>query len=839
MSTKTTFKRIALVAVASLGFGVLTSVAPANAAALTATGFTIGTTSPARVGVYSTTPITVTHAAGSTANADDTITVGARVLSAPVGSTVISTTNSSSLGITFAQPTNGLAVVNTYAAGGASGVITQPNTTTVKTSSATNLRFVPDLPGTYTIFVFAGSTYTAGQAGTSYTITTAGAPTSMTLASVIGAVVTGGTDGQILSATFKDAAGNATVLGPNESVNVSTTDTTISLPAASGVFTGPVIAPQEDVAGTYYVQAIANGTVVAGSSPINFTGAGLLPTSLTANVSATKVVATTNAADVVACTTAANCVTTGSDSASAIARTVGGSVSVTVTPFTAQATARNFLVKVTNNSTGWTYNTSYAVAADGTSATFTVPAPSTAGTVVVDFGQVVGTFTFGAPVATTLTILGSTSVLSATGGSTTWNVEVDNQYGVGIAFAPVSVAVAGRNTVLTTALGVTDANGIISYTLKDAGTVGTTDTLTFSSTAAGVTSKTATVTYGTFTVSKVSFTGGSTTAGVANVSPTVHAIEADQTPESATQDAVVTVTDAAGNLLAGVPVVFTVSDATKLAVTTTTATVYTGSDGKATAKVFAWIAGTYTVTATAGGVAGTGTYSFANSRAADARVLSASATDGVIAAKVVDRFGNPVSGVTVYASRTSGTGYFGTGVSKTTSTTGVDGVAEFTMIGTAEVLVSTLDYNALPGVNASGQTCALAGNFTCASGATAAVAFTATTAGTSAVNAANVGSSFAPAGVSRVTVSVNNNAAADNATAAADAAAEATDAANAATDAANAAAEAADAATAAAQDAADAVAALSTQVTELVSALRKQITSLTNLVIKIQRKVRA
>ena len=75
--------------------------------------------------------------------------------------------------------------------------------------------------------------------------------------------------------------------------------------------------------------------------------------------------------------------------------------------------------------------------------------------------------------------------------------------------------------------------------------------------------------------------------------------------------------------------------------------------------------------------------------------------------------------------------------------------------------------------------------------------------------------------------------------AAADAAAEATDAANAATDAANAAAEAADAATAAAQDAADAVAALSTQVSEMIDALKKQITALTNLVIKIQKKVKA
>ena len=75
--------------------------------------------------------------------------------------------------------------------------------------------------------------------------------------------------------------------------------------------------------------------------------------------------------------------------------------------------------------------------------------------------------------------------------------------------------------------------------------------------------------------------------------------------------------------------------------------------------------------------------------------------------------------------------------------------------------------------------------------------------------------------------------------AATDAASEATDAANAATDAALAAADAADAATAAAQDASDAVAALSATVAKLVASLKAQITSLTNLVIKIQKKVRA
>jgi hypothetical protein len=85
------------------------------------------------------------------------------------------------------------------------------------------------------------------------------------------------------------------------------------------------------------------------------------------------------------------------------------------------------------------------------------------------------------------------------------------------------------------------------------------------------------------------------------------------------------------------------------------------------------------------------------------------------------------------------------------------------------------------------------------------------------------------------TASVVNNAV----DAATDAANEATDAANAATDAALAAADAADAATAAAQDASDAVAALSATVAKLVASLKAQITSLTNLVIKIQKKVKA
>jgi hypothetical protein len=91
----------------------------------------------------------------------------------------------------------------------------------------------------------------------------------------------------------------------------------------------------------------------------------------------------------------------------------------------------------------------------------------------------------------------------------------------------------------------------------------------------------------------------------------------------------------------------------------------------------------------------------------------------------------------------------------------------------------------------------------------------------------------------RVAVTATASVVNSSVDAATDAANEATDAANAATDAALAAADAADAATAAAQDASDAVAALSASVSKLISSLRAQITSLTNLVIKIQKKVRA
>jgi len=192
-------------------------------------------------------------------------------------------------------------------------------------------------------------------------------------------------------------------------------------------------------------------------------------------------------------------------------------------------------------------------------------------------------------------------------------------------------------------------------------------------------------------------------------------------------------------------------------------------------------------------------------------VISATAdSNGLVTATAKDAFGNNVAGVVLTGTLSAGA-EFGSRSNSISVTTGADGTASFSVLGsgTLTLSASATDY---------AKTTYLAG-FADAIGATV--------------------QTGAPAGVRVVTLAVTGAAANDVAQAAADAAAEATDAANAATDAANAAAEAADAATAAAQDAADAVAALSTQVSEMVSALKKQITALTNLVIKIQKKVRA
>jgi trimeric autotransporter adhesin len=934
MSTKTTFKRIALVAVAALGFGVLTSVAPATAAGRVASGITIGAATSFKTGAVNLIPITVTYP--STNVSGDTTTVTVQVTSAPssgglsnapsvmgagatagsngtdgAGTRLYFTADSIGTKLSGSGSTTGLddvsgTPVETLSDGrGSAGALSTTATAglvdngtgahaaarmiasaaTGVTTRTIYLAINPDLAGSYSILVAANatgrSTYAAGDTTATATFTTSGAVSTVTLSALNTSPVGANPAGVVLKVVLTDAAGLGTTLGSLETIRLTSSDTNDTFTACSdanctGTVTNGTLTADMFNNGVGFFK-VANSGTASTISTITATGSATLPSTVTSTVAATFKALTDLGAAADNTVTIGKAATTGYDGTPAIGG--GTTVSSTATSsgvkltFATTTAAVAALAALTETGYGYVTITDtnkkilgadtkaalswrqvYSIGKAGTSSTVSVSHAALGGvsanTYVIALPTADGDIT-GATSGGNITITGGaagtagTNVLAATPagpitatakGKITISANLKNRFGVAMASTAVSASVAGRNTVAATPL-ITDADGNVSFSYTDAGTTVTNDTVTFTNSSSGTATTSVTVSYSTVAVSTVTITGGNTTASVANATVTVNPISAGDGAEAGEVAIVATVKDANGSLLVGVPVTFSVAGS-GVAVPSHEALVYTGSAGTATSGVYAWIAGTYTYTATAGGKSTTGTITFGSITPGNARVLSASAEGNVVTAKVVDRFGNPVRGVTVYATK-SGTGYFGSGLSRTSDTTLADGTVQFGITGgNATVTVSTLDPAAPAGTNAAGQTCALAGNVDCASGATAATAFTAYTAGTALVREEGVGATFAPAGVSSAVVEVTD-AASSAASAAADAAAEATDAANAATDAANAAAEAADAATAAAQDAADAVAALSTQVSEMVNALKKQITALTNLVIKIQKKVRA
>jgi len=423
----------------------------------------------------------------------------------------------------------------------------------------------------------------------------------------------------------------------------------------------------------------------------------------------------------------------------------------------------------------------------------------------------------------------------------TWTI-VD-QFGAVMPGATVTFGHAGANAPTTSPTAVvSDANGQVSYTVVDAlavsatatSTTGATDTVsvaTVNAVAPTTSTGSIVITYKTtldvvaslYSTYKYTSTAAATlipttvlagSAGTGVVNSGLDQYDWTKAIAAATVAGYTGVVSlnfgartAADVAVTGIPTVVTVTGGFILGSDLklgTTRTIYANED----ILVVGAKTGVVTVTAKNGTLTKTASILFVNA-AADARVLSATESAGTITAKTVDFQGNPVAGVSVSVALSAGTGRLGNGATSATFTTAADGTVSFDVTGEATATISHTTAKAfLPAGYADA--------------------------------ASTVSTPGIAAGVSSVTVStLGNTRVADSAQAAADAAAEATDAANAATDAANAAAEAADAATAAAQDSADAVAALSTQVSEMISALKKQITALTNLVIKIQKKVRA
>ena len=873
MSTKTTFKRVALVAVAALGLGVLSSVAPASA----------------------NTTLTTEYVTSISAVADVAPVAGANAAQTNYTLYFKSSTTSTSQSyqpkviLTSAPSTSALAEAGTYAGTTAAAkwqLTTTSGGTTLSTAADRTLDTVSaavngtkafgiqylsvrfDVAGTYTWTVFDdmnNNGYVDGsEFSTTLTSVVSGAGTTA-LKATISAVnstssVSGTARGSLVKITLTDAAGNPanvdagggikiTMSGSAKVSYVNNTNVTDAATYTLGrdAFNGSGNAWVNIVDATAETVTLTLSGIGNQASTFTAPAAQALSfkTTCTATCATTLIAgtSTTNTVTTLAYVTSGASVTgTWSTGYATDATTTNAGIIVQVADVDGKITGlanATYDIVVAGSSTATSPDIgafSITSAFTAASQTYTLTPGDASGVVA---GGTARTVTATAAALTTITATSTDGAAaaykSATGATQSFLVTAKDQFGAGMANVTITPSITGRNSTLVLPTFVTGSTGKATFTYTDASTSTTslTDTVSFASgsvtvTTAPVVTYTAAANFGASTVSLV--TPSETTAGTINTPATYSNVGLSALGDGV-EAGVVTVTatvkDANGVVMAGVPVTFTVSGTTA-AILSTKKVVVTGSAGTAASSLYAWASGTYTVTATVGTVSDTATSMWRNTSPTSARVLSATASGNAVTAKVVDRLGNPVYGVSLTASRV-GTGSF-SGSSSATGTTGYDGLVSFILSGgTADVTVTMT-------TDGYGETLYTAGN----QGKTATYAYTATTAGTATTAEAGVGASFAPTGVGSVTVTgVADTAVLDTAQAATDAAAEATDAANAATDAANAAAEAADAATAAAQDAADAVAALSAQVASLISGLKAQLTALTNLVIKIQKKVKA
>jgi hypothetical protein len=770
-----------------------------------------------------------------------------------------------------------------------------------------DINITPDIAGTYTVLVSAGTytaaTYAAGTEGhrvdpyaagdpnATYSFATSAAVSSVTLAAVTGSATGGATYGQLFKATIKDAAGAAAQLGANETIALSTNTSTVTMAKAkssgsatswsSQTYATTLALSNADFAsGVAYFYAKDSATTGA-TTVITAAGSGLLSTSITNTISMTTRTQSTTAATP-AITNPASATRPGSGKVGTAATVAAG----TDTSSTS-ATSHSYLVTYTTAGTVSTYvralitDTSgditgivgayYEVAltldaTDGTTATLSVSgALATAGDAFT--ATVYGasnstsdsiTVTSATAAATTLTSDTVNTVTQAHGVSTSLSVVLKDQFGAAMANQAITVSTTGRNASTSSTALSTDSLGRVTYTRTDAGTsatLNTQDVVTFS--GPNSTSRAITINYTSSTAATITCLTGNED-DTANLVTYRDISAGDGVQGGAASLCTVTIKDAAGSVLVGVPVT-TTTTSEGAAVRSTSATLYTGSAGTVAPSVYGWTAGTKTFTITAGSITKTVTVNYQQRTATEVRTISATLSGNVITVTAKDRLGNLVPGVRVYATRT-GDATFGGGstvanaitAGNTTGTTPVP-----SDLGTAQIVVN-------PGTAAStvkiqlasaadtpdaeyGQSSSTAGKICAGAGCTD-TALTAATTGTAFTGEVGVGASLSAAGVNSVSVSVaaGVNAAQVAAEAATDAAAEAIDAANAATDAANLAAEAADAATVAAEearDAADAATAaveeLATQVATLMAALKAQITTLANTVAKIAKKVKA
>ena len=864
MSTKTTIKRIALVAVSALGLGLVSVVAPSTASAaevatnvVTSVSLSSGSSQVARVGQLYERSIKITT--GSAGAADAKIRINVKFTQVPAGDTVYNTSTGSAGAISGTLTagsasegslTSGSAITlaATQSASATAGYIllTPGGDANVKGSVTTaqaigQFSFTPRAAGVYKVLAWSdNSSGTAGEIdtgekSTTLTITVGDTPATISISTPNSSVATGsasftaatgahsggGKEGGLVVVRLLDAAGNATrpIVGESIALSVGSGAALQDASLTAGDFNSTGRAATNvfsDVAGTYTVTASG----VGGLSSLTSASLNLTYTAATyAAITAGTITNTTG----VSATTDWSAGTVNSPTARTFS-TGKASVTLKFTSSTAGGVAPIVVRDTTGALTGvvgtaWSTPVDLSTGSAGTLTVTTSGLSSVLGdSIVIGANMATDGYVSLSPVDPALDAASTLSPASASivnGGGVTLTATCLDQFAQAVAGCSVSWSVAGRNATTVPVTVIANSTGVSTYTLTDVSTSSTASvsTVTAAMSYDGTTnSETASITFGpanavsTITVS---------TSPTLTVATTESAISTAATgPANGAVTLGFTVKDANGVVLVGVPVTFTSSLAesgfgSSATDTTDRKLAYTGNDGVATTYVYGWKTASTTVTATAGGKTASTTINFVNS-ATDARTIAATEANGIAKATVKDRYGNPVKGATVTFSRTSGSGWLGAGVSAQDVVTNASGEAELLVNGTATVKAELAVTTYAQVDDAAGYV------------------------GTTATS--GVGATLSPAGIASATIDVSGNTAASDAV---DAANEATDAANAATDAANAAAEAADAATAAAQDAQAAVAELATQVAALIAGIKAQITTLTNLVIKIQKKVKA
>jgi trimeric autotransporter adhesin len=910
MSTKTTFKRIALVAVASMGFGVLTSVAPVSAA-VDAASFTV-TPSNKMVRTDDATFAATIGGSGTAAKIVLAETAAAELNAASVRVTYAASQSDAETTISTVADNSGnvetatlgtqvnLVLTDTNAtAGSASSMVIQTDEYDLASTTASAERSTLTLnvgrnaaPGIYRLYVDVTDN---GSWDFSDSLQIADAPTTVRIR---GAVSLGTSETRVGNGTLsynvnvRDAGNRNTYLLGGERVRLSVsggsgsglTITTPALPtigasdlgatgngtrafamtvtAATAAGTYTITGALEGFASTWATTAGTANAVIVSDSGVATTAYRLGITSAGANASETAWTAgaaadaTADSADAAPANATALIALDASSNVEVnylpttqrtitlearFASSVSGKAKFTVVGGTVSGVYDGPAERVVDIVTGPLYNTAtITYTADFANANewalFSVASTASNASHVLELGVV---YKNPVPGYIEITSPAGANIRVATGSSNEYLVTVLDQYGSALANTPVTftTSAGSRNGSASYTL-VTNSTGNATFTHADtyvAATGLTTDAITVTAVNGSSITAIQNVVYGVVTtgalstvVSQPATPGTTATYDTVITTNTAKTVSVDDTPDSTNNaDAQtriadqllydVTVTNAAGGLIQGQPVVVTATEgvnfnacsgsvgevSTTVTGKRTTRTCYANASGVVSIQASFTKSGVATVTFTSGSVVSTHSILVL---AGAARNIAVTTAGDTVTAKVTDLRGNPVGSHSITMTA-SGVGRFANGVAINTVSTSSAGEVSYDVFGT-----SAGDTTITASMAASAETVKIADT-----------------------------TWDLPAGnrTASASLSVSPSSAVNTAQAAADAAAEATDAANAATDAANAAAEAADAATAAAQDAADAVAALATSVEAMVNALKRQITSLTNLVIKIQKKVRA